>query len=335
MRAALVTPLSGPLAVYGRASAVALRVWAEEFSGTKDAVHLKIVDAHPDVRVATLQAEGDAPHLVFGPYGSGPMAAVAAASTRLVWNHGGARLAPRENVVNVLAPAATYFEGTLDVVHRADPAIRTVCVSHRDTGFSRAVGNGAADAAHRLGLQVERVVLPKDPAEADVLLVVGGFDDERTFAERFLPGRWAAASMVSAGVAEVLAGLGDRREGLLGPAQWLSSTAPQPDEGPSAGDFVASYYARTGHPPPYPAAQAFAAGVIAMRCLREASTAADSQLREVAQNLTCTTLFGGFRLDPSGTQVGHRVLTVQWQDGSRVVVWPPEQAHGPLRYPLS
>jgi len=33
--------------------------------------------------------------------------------------------------------------------------------------------------------------------------------------------------------------------------------------------------------------------------------------------------------------VGHRGLTVQWQDGMRRVIWPPEQAQASLRYPLS
>jgi branched-chain amino acid transport system substrate-binding protein len=46
-------------------------------------------------------------------------------------------------------------------------------------------------------------------------------------------------------------------------------------------------------------------------------------------------LLGAFRLDPAtGRQVGHRVLTVQWQDGVRRVVWPPERAEAALRYPL-
>jgi len=29
-------------------------------------------------------------------------------------------------------------------------------------------------------------------------------------------------------------------------------------------------------------------------------------------------------------QVGHQVLVVQWQNGIRRIVWPPEQAECPL-----
>jgi branched-chain amino acid transport system substrate-binding protein len=76
--------------------------------------------------------------------------------------------------------------------------------------------------------------------------------------------------------------------------------------------------------------------VIAARCLREAGTADDAALMAAACALECTTMYGPFRLDPrSRRQVGHQVLTVQWQDGARRVIWPPERAQARLRYPLS
>jgi branched-chain amino acid transport system substrate-binding protein len=36
----------------------------------------------------------------------------------------------------------------------------------------------------------------------------------------------------------------------------------------------------------------------------------------------------------SGLQVGHQVLIVQWQNGTRRVVWPPEQAERSVLLPL-
>lgn len=334
VRATLVTPLSGPLAGYGEAGAAALQLWAER--GMHDAaIELTVFDAHPDPAAAMQRAEHTKPDLLFGPYGSSTTAAAARATSRLVWNHGGARVGASENVINVLAPADSYFVGALDVVQRADPGLGQVCVLHGDTGFGRDVADGAVDAAAGYGLHATRAALPDDPPEGELLLVVGGFDDELAAGRRLLPGRWRAAGFVGAGVDEVLAELGDRREGLLGPAQWLPDAAPIPQEGPAAPDFVTAYRERTGSEPPYPAAQAFAAGVIAARCLYDAGTPHDSALRSAVHQLACTTMFGRFRLDPStGRQVGHQVLTVQWQDGVRRVVWPHEQAQTTLRYPL-
>jgi len=344
LSAALVTPLSGPLGGFGRAGAAALSVWAGWPGGGFPAgTELTVFDAHPDPVPALRRAERLAPDLLFGPYGSSTTAAVAGATSRLVWNHGGARVAATGNLVSVLAPADSYFRGAVRAVREADPALRTLYVLSSDTGFSRAVAAGAVNEAGRLGLPAAEGTLPVAdggwPAGVDeegMLLVAGPFQDEATAARRLLPGRWRAAGFVGAGVEEVLAGLGAGREGLLGPAQWLAEAAPPPDEGPPAGEFAAAYRRRTGAEPPYPAAQAFAAGVIAARCLREAGTADDATLMAAACALECTTMYGRFRLDPlSRRQVGHQVLTVQWQDGARRVIWPPEQAQAPLRYPLS
>ena len=344
LRAALVTPLSGPLGGFGQAGATALSLWADWHGSRFPAgAELTVVNAHPDPVAAVRRAERLAPDLLFGPYGSSTTAAVAGATSRLVWNHGGARVPAVGNIVSVLAPADTYFRGAVRVVREADPDLRTLCVLSSDTGFSRAVAAGAVREAGRLGLRAAEGMLPLPggwrPAgvrEAGMLLVAGPFEDEVAAARRLLPGRWRAAGFVGAGVDEVLAGLGAGREGLLGPAQWLAEAAAPPDEGPPAGEFAAAYRRRTGAGPPYPAAQAFAAGVIAARCLREAGTADDATLMAAACALECTTMYGPFRLDPrSRQQVGHQVLTVQWQDGARRVIWPPERAQAPLRYPLS
>lgn len=331
MHAVLVTALTGPLSGYGRAGASALSLWAE-----RAGVRLDVYDAYPDPAAAMRRAEAQRPALVFGPYGSGPTRAAAAATTRLLFNHGGALPGSTGNLVNVLAAADTYLAGALDVVARVDPGLRRISVAYGDTGFGRAVGHGALAAARSRGLHATRAVLPDDPPEAQMLFVAGGFDAERAAARRLLPGPWRAAAFVAAGVAHVLDGLGPLREGLLGPAQWLPSAAPVPDLGPSAEEFVAAYRDRTGDAPPYPAAQAFAAGLIAGHCLKEAGTADDAALFAAARRLTVTTMFGRFRLDPdTGQQVGHRVLTVQWQHGTRHVVWPPAQAQADLRYPAT
>jgi branched-chain amino acid transport system substrate-binding protein len=71
-----------------------------------------------------------------------------------------------------------------------------------------------------------------------------------------------------------------------------------------------------GADPPYPAAQAFAAGLTAARCAHEAGSTSDDDLRVMAMALDVTTMFGRFRLDPAtGDQVGHCVLAVQRQGG--------------------
>ncbi|MGH8998166.1 MAG: ABC transporter substrate-binding protein [Acidimicrobiia bacterium] len=328
--AALVTPLTGPLAGYGRAGATALGLWAR----TSRQVELIVVDAFPDAAAAMRRAEALGPQLIFGPYGSSPARAAIGATRRLVWNHGGATSALARsqypNAVNVPAPASTYFTGVLRAVRRADPDARRVVLHQAATGFAEDVARGASAEAAASGFDVTDDV----GSEGEVLLVVGGFEYELAAARTLLHRPWRAAAFVGAGVEEVLEELGPAREGLVGPAQWMASAALPPEEGPDTAWFCDAWRRRAGTEPPYPAVQAFAAGVVCARCLRDAGSTDDAALLDAARRLDTSTLYGRFRLDPvSGLQAGHEVLTVQWQEGARRVVWPPERAEAPLRYP--
>jgi branched-chain amino acid transport system substrate-binding protein len=352
LRALVVTPLSGPLAGFGRTTAAALRLWADqavELPRPWRAVRLAVEDAHPDPALAMRRGLTSGPHLIFGPYGSGPTLQALRATGHVVWNHGGAvstiRWPAFPGVVNVLSPASTYFLGILEAVRSVEPKPGGgAVVLHARSGFGADVARGAAEAASRLGFRTTAIGFAQGEAEraasrvpdADVLLVAGSFEDELAAARVLLQRPWRAAGFVAAGVDEVLAPLGATREGLLGPTQWMASAGREPDEGPDSQWFANRYRSAVGEPPSYPAAQAFAAGVLAARCLREAEAVDDAGQSAAARRLVCRTLYGRFRLDPAtGLQVGHRVLTVQWQDGSRRIVWPRNLAERPLRYPLS
>ncbi|MBV9688854.1 MAG: ABC transporter substrate-binding protein [Ktedonobacteraceae bacterium] len=346
LHAALVTPLTGPLGLYGKTCATALTLWAKKAAHLPADFHKVELDAQDsadhlhETLQTTLQKR---PDVVFGPYGSGPMLTVARSCTRLLWNHGGAssRLARPTfaHVINVLSPAATYFAGVLQAIHSADPTARTVSLFHSTTSFGWDVATGAQSEASRLQMTMQTV--PFAPAQAlttvdevpdgDILLVAGNFADEGAVAPVVVSGKWRFIAFVGAGVEEVLAGLGELREGLLGPAQWVAQTSLRPEEGPNAEWFVTHYRQEEGSDPPYAAAQAFAAGLLYACCLRETGDPREDMIQAAAQKLVCQTLFGKFQLDPlSGLQTGHQIVIVQWQQGQRRVVWPPEQAERPL-----
>jgi branched-chain amino acid transport system substrate-binding protein len=350
LRAALVTPLTGPLARYGEASAKGLALWAEHAAHLPPwtGVELDVRDATNDPAAAMRAALDTHPDVLFGPYGSSTMLATMRVTDRVVWNHGGATSQLRRpafpQVINVLSPASTYFDGVLQAVRATDPSATTVAIFHARTGFAQDVAAGAVRTATNLNFEVSTV--PFEPPHAvetaptvptaDVLLVVGSFADELAAAPVLLTRPWRAVAFVGAGVEEVLAPLGNLREGLLGPAQWIATAAREPGEGPDSDWFVTKYRHIAGVDPPYPAVQAFAAGLLCARCLRDGGSSEDAVQLATARQLVCTTLYGRFRIDPtSGLQVGHQVLIVQWQNGTRRVVWPPEQAECRLLYPFT
>src|SRR5260221_5553126 len=115
LRAALVTPLSGPLALFGRAAATGLTLWARYAANLPrpwTGVELDVRDTTSDPGAAMRAVTGTCPDVLFGPYGSSPMLAVMRATDRVVWNHGGATSQrsppPFPHVLNLLFPAPTY-----------------------------------------------------------------------------------------------------------------------------------------------------------------------------------------------------------------------------------
>ncbi|GCF10310.1 ABC transporter substrate-binding protein [Dictyobacter arantiisoli] len=353
LRATLLTPLSGSLAPFGQACATGLLLWAQHASQLPTpwtGVELAIQDigssrgAQMDASIRA--ALNTRPDVLFGPYGSNTMLAAARATQQVIWNHGGAtsQLAHPTfpHVINILSPASTYFVGVLQAVRTSDPDAETVSLFHSNSGFGKDIARGAIQAANDLKFALQAI--PFEPRharetttripQAHILLVAGNFEDELAVAPILLRRPWRAAAFVGAGVEEVLAPLGTRREGLLGPAQWLASAAPIPDEGPDANWFITHYrkVANADGDPPYPAVQAFAAGLLAARTLYTTGSLDDTDLLTAAAQLTCTTLYGAFQLDPhSGLQSGHQILIVQWQQGKRRVVWPPQQAEATLQ----
>jgi ABC-type branched-subunit amino acid transport system substrate-binding protein len=332
--AVLVTPLSGPLARYGRSGATALRLWAAQA-----AVDLAIADAYPSAAAAVASvAERQRIDVLFGPYGAGLAVAAARVAPTVLWNHGGAstRLARQAfpHVVNVPAPAASYLSAVISALDAEELAGAEAVLLHSRTGFGREVAGGALRAAGEIGLAVAPIPFDTGDGDgaarsvqgrgADVLLVAGSFDDELAIAARLLRRTWRAAAFVAAGVDEVLAPVADHLTGVYGPCQWLPETAPQPEDGPDSRWFTAAYLQAAGSPAPYPAAAAFAAGVLWQRCTREARDTALEAVHAAAERLTTTTLFGAFRLDPvTGLQEGHRVGVVQWRRGRRQIIIPP------------
>lgn len=331
-RAVLVTALSGPLARFGKAGASALALWAD-----RSGASLEVVEAHPSAASAIRAAEASRPDVVFGPYGSGPALAAAAASKGVIWNHGGAtaRLArpayPR--LVNVVSPASRYLAAVLEtlVAEGLGEGSRVVIV-HVDTGFGREVAEGAAMAARRLGLLPRSVSFPAGRARdvlaqipaGDVLLSAGSFDDDVVIAQWNGERHWRAVGLVAAGVDELRHVIGNRVEGLYGPCQWFDDGTDDPADGPCSEWFSQRYRHANGVEPPYPAAAAFATGVLWQRCVQEAGTVESLPVLAASQRLVTDTLFGRFRVDPvTGVQTGHQIRVVQWRDGQRALVDRP------------
>jgi branched-chain amino acid transport system substrate-binding protein len=359
--------VSGRYALQGRQVLAGLGAWVEAVNageglrvhgaGARAPVRLVYYDDASSPARAAANAErlldADAVELLIGPYASDLTRAVlpvARRRGRVLWNHGGASddiHLEGGRAVGILTPVSRYFGGLLELARSLDPeAVRVALLHRRGSGFGRlaalgvrAVGSDAKFVTEvvtysSLASNLPSVMASLERQRPDVVISAGSFDDEVVLARALLESglRPKAVGLAAAAMQEFPQALGLGAEGFLGPSQWEPSLAYVPDFGPSPDEATDGIRAQ-GAPPDYPAAQAYAACLIAQRCLEEAG-ADDESLWRAACALDCGTFFGRFRIDPAtGLQVGHEVVLVQWRRGRKLVVWPPPVSEARPLYP--
>jgi hypothetical protein len=227
---------------------------------------------------------------VLGPYGSDTTRAVARARQGgVVWNHGGAAddVQQLPGVVSVASPASCYLVALGEAA--AGLGAQRIAVLTAPGTFAAFARKGLERATPVLGVE-----LVGDPVAADCVLLCGPVEWE---AEHFpkLERRALLLGGISPGLPHTPPVWPD---GTLAPVQWH----PELGGPPGLEDYVA--------------AQAYAAALIAERCL--ALDAGDPL--SAARSLVTETFFGRFQLDETGLQIGHRLSVVRWRHGRQTLV---------------
>jgi branched-chain amino acid transport system substrate-binding protein len=365
----LSLPLTGAYANFGRQIERALQLFVSDSNATGltldgERCELALV-CHDDAsrrdhaaeiyRALATNHEAD---LLLGPYSTALARAVIPITEEarmLLVNHGGAaddlHSSPRM-LVSVLSPASTYMHGFIRLVTSLKMHRKRLAIAASDTPFSRTVAAGAeaACAERRARIHGVRIRLryagpftERTPAmltaglrrnRINVMLSAGSYEYDLAMM------RFAAAQKLFLPVLGCVAGamhrfardLGDDSEGLVAPSQWEPAAPIVPELGPPPHEFVRRYRAfGDGSLCDYPAAQAYAAGLLLLAAIRAASTIDQMRLRAAFNDLRTSTLFGQFAIDPAtGRQIGHQMLLVQWHRGHKVIIDPdppPDSIH--------
>ncbi|MBP1450161.1 MAG: amino acid ABC transporter substrate-binding protein [Thermoproteus sp.] len=268
-------------------------------------------------------------------------------------------------IIGVAAPASQYFRSVLDMVKSIDPSAAKVAIMYANDEFDRAVAAGAARYAQSLGLQVVANVTYPYPtqdltpqilqikqANPDIILIAAHYADGQ-LATRQLAEQNVNAKLIAITVAPLdpryYQSLGKLAECIVGPSQWeygekytpqLAQQMGVPWFGPTADEFV-QYFREvaanfTGKPanPSYEAAWA-AEGVLALLYgVQKAQSVDPNAVLAALQNSTFMTFFSVFKMDPkTHLNVAHQMVVTQWQNGTRVVVWPSSVANARPYYP--
>ncbi len=286
---------------------------------------------------------------VIGPYGSAMTDAAAdvtekhrklmvapAAGTSSLWEKG------RKYLIMVLSPLEGAAEGTIDLAARN--GLKTVGLVNADTLTGKAVVKGALELAAKKGLQVvlhetyrpgttdfSSIVNKVKAANPDVL-VANYVPAEVIAITRQLKDLDVNVKMYSATPGGAFL---DYQKALTKTADFTyagsywETTLPYPGNA----EFVAAYEKQFNGAPAFLSASSYAGCQLFAEAVRRAGSLDSDKLREELLRTKTKTVFGDFAVDERGFQVGHKAITIQWQDGKPVVVWPDEVRAGTPRLP--
>ena len=286
---------------------------------------------------------------VMGPYGSASTNAVAdvtekhrklmiapAAGTASIWEKG------RRYLVMVLSPLEGATEGTIDLAARN--GLKTIALITVDTLPAKAVANGAIELAKKKGLQVVfheiyppgttdfSAILNKVKEAKPDLLVVNYIPAEVIAMTRQMKELDVNVKMLSATPG---GGFLDYQKALAKMAEFVYAGSYWDPSLPYPGnlEFVADYQKEFNHAPSFLSPASYSGCQLLVEAARRVGSLDSEKLREELLKLKTKTVFGDFAVDERGFQVGHKAITIQWQDDKPVVVWPDEVAAGKPRFP--
>jgi len=102
---------------------------------------------------------------------------------------------------------------------------------------------------------------------------------------------------------------------------------------PGNQQFVAAYVKEFNRTPAVQSAGAYAGCQLLVDAMRRTGSLDSDKLREAMLTARTRTVLGDYAVDERGFQIGHKAVTIQWQDGKQVVVWPDGLVSGKLRFP--
>jgi len=248
----------------------------------------------------------------------------------------------RHYVFMVISPAEVYLEGLIDTA--AKRGLKTVAVVNEDTLFSKAAASGAVELAKKRGMQVVfQEAYPKGNTDfsalltkvkslnPDVIAAATYFDDAVALTRQMREldvNPKAYGVTVGGDLPEFYDTLKTSADFIYGATQW-EHVLPYPGNT----EFFEAYKKEFGHEPSYHSTAGYAGCLIYTEAVKRAGSLDADRVREQLFKLEMRTVFGEYKVDQDGFQVAHKMVTFQWQEGKKVVVWPDELAQGKPRFP--
>jgi len=247
-------------------------------------------------------------------------------------------------VFGVYSVAESYFYGVIDLALKNN--LKKIAIVNEDTVFPNATATGTAAYARQKGMQIvfqEKYpqkatdvssMLTKIKAAVPEVLVGGSYEPDSMLITRQMKDLDVNVKMLafSVGAAnpDFQGSLGAVADHVFGPSMW------EPDlKTPGNKEFLDAYKKKWSRDPDYHSATGFAGGQIMEAAVKKANSLDREKLREALSTLETTTVLPGkYKVDDTGTQMGHIPVTIQWQGKEKAIVSPDNMATGKPKLPM-
>jgi branched-chain amino acid transport system substrate-binding protein len=232
--------------------------------------------------------------------------------------------------------AGLYMVGALELA-KAN-GYKTLAMLAEDTAFPKAVSSAVAKVAPHYGLKVvfDETYAKGSSDYSSLLTKVKQLGADVVFFNSYLPdaqgltrqarelGVDAKIFAVAVGAAEPQFGnLGSTADYVFGATQWAATMPWKGNEG-----FVKRYKEKFGRDPDYHSASNYATGEVMEAAVKQVGSLDQAKLAAAISKMELDTVYGKFKVDPHGVQIGFKSALLQWQKGKQILVWPPDLAQG-------
>jgi branched-chain amino acid transport system substrate-binding protein len=317
-------------------------------------IELVIYDDGSDERTAAQNYEKlitvDKVDAVLGPYGSAITEAVAdvtekhrmlmiapTAGTSSIWEKG------RKYLIMMLSPVESLPEGLLDLA--AQNRLTRVAVIKLDGLVANAAAKGAGELAKKKGLEVvfaetypsattdfSDLLKKVMAATPDVLMAASVRLDDLVKITRQMREVNLNVKMFSSVPYGLLPDyykqLGKEAEFVYSGSFW-DTGLPYPGNR----EFVAAYEKEFNRTPSVQSAASYAGCRLLVEAIRQTGSLESDTIRGALLALRTKTVLGDFAVDERGFQIAHKAITIQWQDGRQMTVWPNDVVSAKARLP--
>jgi len=350
--------MTGQFARMGEEEKRGIGMWAEELNARGGllgrSIEIKIYDDQSDPSTSAKLYERlivrDKVDLLFSAFASSvvfagssvtekhkfPMVAQGA-SAQKIWQRG------YRYIFQIFPQPEGQLVGLIAVAKKA--GVKTIAVATEDTTYTKELAEIFVKMAKQQGYDVVFYEeYGKKPTDlSPLILKMKAKKPDMIFGATYLPEsvllmRHAKelnfnpklyAFTIGPALDDFVTSLGTDAELVTGTSLWESTSL-----NPGSKEFVKKYKKKYNSTPPYQTAAAYGGMQILEAAVKMAGSLDREKIRDALQKVEMMTIFGGYKVNEKGAQIGRHAYVFQIQDGKRKVIWPENVKEADLITPM-